>query len=133
MNIKFTAMLIKPVWDKFYFVSWHIIMLEVTTKNWVPKGMHMVSTKTQIGCYNKVMIDCINRPKAWQENLPHTSTPPPPAWTTDTRQVEFMDSSKKEIKIYHTRLCFHPQMCGSLDFFFFFIGSVWVSSRDCCE
>lgn len=33
------------------------------------------------------MIDGIVDYKAWQENLPHTITPLPPAWTVYNRQA----------------------------------------------
>lgn len=47
--------------------------------------MDMVSNYTQTSC-----IWCsigTMGPKVYQENIPHTITPPPSAWTTDTRQT----------------------------------------------
>lgn len=34
----------------------------------------------------------LKKAKAFSENIPHTVTPPPPAWAADTRQVCSMDS-----------------------------------------
>ena len=53
-----------------FFVTWCIIMLKVAFKQYFG----------------------INQTKVCQENNPYTITPPPPAWTVNTSQVESMDS-----------------------------------------
>ncbi len=40
----------------------------------------MVSNNTQVGC------GVLNNAQLVQKNIPHTITPPPPAWTVETRQ-----------------------------------------------
>ncbi len=47
------------------------------------KGMNMVSNNTQ--AFKRCSIGT-KGPKVCQENIPHTITPPPPAWTVETRQ-----------------------------------------------
>ncbi len=68
----------KPVRDDWSFVTWCIILLEVSLRRWVHcshKGMDMVSNNTQVGC--GVFIRCsigTKGPKVCQENIPHTNT-----------------------------------------------------------
>ncbi len=50
------------------------------------KGMDMVSNNTQVGCVFKRCSIGTKEPKVCQENIPHTITPPPPAWIVETRQ-----------------------------------------------
>ena len=88
-KIKLIVMFMKPVWDDFCFVTWCIIMLEVSIRRWVHcghEGMRQYSNRLW-------RLSGINGPKVCQEDIPHTITPPPPAWTVDTRQGGSMDSS----------------------------------------
>ncbi len=50
------------------------------------KGMDMVSNNTRVGCGVWQCSIGTKGPKMYQENIPHTITPPPPAWTVETRQ-----------------------------------------------
>ncbi len=77
----------KPVWDDLSFVTWCIILLEKASEDGYTcshKGMDMVSNNTQAVAFKQCSIGS-KGPKGFQENIPHTFTPPP-AWTIETRQ-----------------------------------------------
>ncbi len=55
------------------------------------EGMDMVSNNTHVDCGVKWVLIGNKGPKVSQENIPHTITPPPPAWIFQTRQDGSMD------------------------------------------
>ncbi len=79
----------KPVWDDLSFVTWCIILLEVASEDEytvVIKGWTWSATILKLAVEFKRYSIGTKRPKVCQENIPHTITPPPPAWTVETRQ-----------------------------------------------
>ncbi len=76
----------KPVWDDLSFVTWCIILLEVASEDGytvVIKGWTWSATILREAVALK---RCSIGTKGYQENIPHSITPPPPAWTIETRQ-----------------------------------------------
>ncbi len=77
----------KPVWDDLSFVTWCIILLELSFRRWytvVIKGWTWSATILRSAVVFKRCSIGIKGPKVCQENIPHTITPP--AWTVETRQ-----------------------------------------------
>ncbi len=78
----------KPVWDDLSFVTWCIILLEVVIRRYtvVIKGWTWSETILRWAVAFKRCSVGTKGPKVCQENIPHTITPPPPAWTIEIRQ-----------------------------------------------
>ncbi len=81
----------KPVWDDLSFLTWwsSIILLEVAIRRWytvVIKGWTWSATILREAVVFKRCSIGTKEPKVCQEDIPHTITPPPPAWTVETRQ-----------------------------------------------
>ncbi len=79
----------KPVWDDLSFVTWCIILLEVASEDGytvVIKGWTWSATILRSAVAFKQCSISTKGSKVCQENIPHTITPPPLAWTVDSRQ-----------------------------------------------
>ncbi len=77
----------KPVWDDL--TARCIILLEAASEDGytvVIKGWTWSATILRSAVVFKRYSIGTKRPKVCQENIPHTITPPPPAWTVETRQ-----------------------------------------------
>ncbi len=79
----------KSVWDDLSFVTWCINLLEVASEDGytvVIKGWTWSATILRKAvAFKRCSIDTMGA-KVCQENIPHTITPPPLAWTVETRQ-----------------------------------------------
>ncbi len=82
----------KPVWDDLSFVTWCIILLEVASEDVytvVIKGWTWSAIILRSAVAFKQCSIGTKGLKVCPENIPHTITPPPLAWT-ETRQDESM-------------------------------------------
>ncbi len=103
----------KPVWDDLSFVTWCIILLEVASEDGytvVIKGWTWSATILMKTVAFKQCSIGTKGPKVCQENIPCTITPPPPAWTIETRQGGSMLScSLRQILTLPSECCSRNQ------------------------
>ncbi len=102
------------------------------------KGMDMVSNNARLMAFKQCSIGTKGH-KLCQENIPHTITPPAPAWTVETRQDGSMLSCSlrqiltlhlnitAEIKTHQTRQCFYNLLLSN------FGDPVWIVASVSCS
>lgn len=67
-NSEHIVMVMKPVWDDFYFVTWCIIMLKIVSRIWINCGheeMHMIRNNTSMA-FNQWWV-VVKWPKVYRE------------------------------------------------------------------
>lgn len=89
----FLVQFMKPDCDDFCFLIW-CIKYAVIRKcvNCGHEGMRILSSNSQTVCAFQARIDWYYRSQRLPKNIPCMLTPPPPAWSADTRHAGSMDS-----------------------------------------